>query len=190
MRHDAAQPARQVRVRLDGRQMAVQLHEHVLGQVLGGGAIVEHPAGDPEHQPLVMAHQVGEGVQVAAPGPGQPAIPGVGAGIGPGDGRLGRSRGRPRRPRRPVRSRPGLGPASKSPSACLLRKAPRGRVHGHSAARASRRSRRPVPGFDGLRAARRMAGGRDGPWRWRRRGRRAGPGRGRRRAPRRGRRRS
>ena len=87
MRHDPAQPARQVRVRLDGRQVAVQLHEDVLGQVLGGGAIVEHPAGDAEDQPLMVADQVGEGVEVAAPGPGQPAIPGVGAGIRPGPGR-------------------------------------------------------------------------------------------------------
>ena len=61
----------------------MELHEHVLGQILGRGAIGEHPAGDPEHEPLVMAHQVGEGVQVAAPGAGEPAIPGVGAGIGP-----------------------------------------------------------------------------------------------------------
>ena len=63
----------------------MELHEHVLRQILGGGAIVEHPAGDPEHEPLVMAHQVGEGVQVTGPGPGEPAIPGVGARVGPGD---------------------------------------------------------------------------------------------------------
>ena len=119
----------------------MELHEHVLGQILGRGAIGEHPAGDPEHEPLVMAHQVGEGVQVAAPGAGEPAIPGLGARIGPdqvGPGHVGPDglgtggRGpcglgpggsvihgvEPRL----VRSPPGSGPASKSPSACLLRK--------------------------------------------------------------------
>ena len=69
----------------------MELHEHVLGQVLGGGAIGEHPARDPEHEPLVMAHQVGEGVEVAGPGPGEPAIPGVGARIGPLDRPSGRA---------------------------------------------------------------------------------------------------
>ena len=84
MRDDAAQPARQVRVRLDGREVAVELHEHVLRQILGRGAIGEHPARDAEHEPLVMAHQIGEGVQVAGPGSGEPAIPRVGSRVGPG----------------------------------------------------------------------------------------------------------
>ena len=63
----------------------MELHEDVLGQILGRGAVVEHPAGDPEHEPLVMAHEVGEGVHVTAPGAGEPAIPGVGARIGPAE---------------------------------------------------------------------------------------------------------
>jgi len=65
------QPVNQVRRRLNGPQILVQVQEHILRQILRPGAIAQKMIRDAEYHRLVLAHHTGEGELIAASRLGQ-----------------------------------------------------------------------------------------------------------------------
>jgi hypothetical protein len=56
----SSQPERHVRLRLQSRQIGVELKKNVLRQLLGGGAVCQKMLGNAENHGLMEAHNLRE----------------------------------------------------------------------------------------------------------------------------------